>query len=235
MGVMVMETWVMQLEKKASPLSCWSALNKENGMARIEQSKFQDDEIYPVEASAWGKNAFYHNCEVVGHSPAFCICVNKLNAYKRGQRNFNPECIAAIEYNQCGAVKMLAAEVEKGQAIHFVNRTKLQEFNRGQEERAQSGFAPRESRTPAKPVFESARIKAMFDDPSPAPTVKAPVIKPVSTSFSSDGYAAAINAAVKQESQPLAAVVARAPSVPATGGMSLIEMARQQLAAKTTN
>lgn len=191
-------------------------------MARIEQDQFQDDEIYPVEESGTGRNAFYHQCEVVGHRPAYCICVGKVHAYNRGQRNFWPECITAMEYNQCGAVKMLAEEVAKGQAIHFINRIKLAAFNGLAEERANARFVPRESNVAAKPVFESAHVKAMFDGPPPAKAAPVPLKKSgtVLDHIDDTGYATAINAAIKENT---------ATPVTPIAGESLLDMARRMM------
>lgn len=188
-------------------------------MAKTATFDFQDDEIYPVEASRGGNNAFYKACDVVGHSPAYCICVNKVHAYDRGDRNFWPECITAINNNRCGAVSMLSDEQEKGVAVYFINRTKLQAFNQRREEAGNELFQPREP-VVSRPIFESAHVKAMFDKPEPAKSV--PVVSKRSVSvldkIDDAGYGAAINRAI--ESAPMAAVIA---------GESMLDMARRMM------
>lgn len=194
-------------------------------MARIEREEFRDLEEYPVEASRGGRNAFYKPCDVVGHSPAYCICVNKVHAYNRGDRNFWPECITAIDNNRCQAVGMLAEEQKAGKAIYFVNRTKLQEFTREQEELA---LGPKEE-VVRKPVFESAHVKAMFDGPAPA---KPKPLSSMSGHRVEDGYAKAINLAIAEASAPKP-VAEDVPKVQPIAGESLLDMARRMMAAKS--
>lgn len=93
--------------------------------------KFVDDETYPLEASASGDNAYYipHGCEC-SPRPAYASCLAKCSARKKGRLDERySDCSAAIGGKRCPALVMRKEEVEKGQALYFVSRPRLQAFN----------------------------------------------------------------------------------------------------------
>lgn len=93
--------------------------------------KFVDDETYPLEASASGDNAFYipHGCEC-SPRPAYASCLAKCAARKKGRLDERySDCSAAIGGKRCPALVMRKEEIDKGQALYFVSRPRLQAFN----------------------------------------------------------------------------------------------------------
>lgn len=93
--------------------------------------KFIDDETYPLEASESGDNAYYipHGCEC-SPRPAYASCLAKCSARKKGRLDERySDCSAAIGGKRCPALVMRKEEKEKGIALYFVSRPKLQAFN----------------------------------------------------------------------------------------------------------
>lgn len=191
--------------------------------------QFVDEEIYPAAASAGAWNAFYmSNCDVVGHRPAYCICVNKIQAMERdGKLPTGMSCEREIRHRECPALEMREQEVLADKAIYFVNRNKLQEFNRERERVEREKLL--EERQKAR---EANGKKSSRPAPTaaPAPTTAAP---------DTGSYADAINAAMREATKPPAPppkpVEPPAQQPPAQvapkAGLSLLELARQKMAA----
>lgn len=183
--------------------------------------KFEDIEIYLPHVSAGGNNAYYiDTCPVVGHRPSYASCLAKVEQRKAGRLpTAQSDCSASIGRCECPAQGMRQKELDAGQAMFFINRRKLNEFVAEREGRAM-GF--HEARPPASPPATR-----------PAPAPKKPVFAP------DEGYGAAINAALKKLPQapvpvPVAAQPNPAPTVAqAKAGMSLLELARLQLASQS--
>lgn len=94
--------------------------------------KYIDDEVYPVEASESGDNAYYlRGCEAIGSGrPNYASCLAKCKARKTGRLDERySDCSAAIGNKRCPALAMRKEELDKGVAIYFVSRPKMQMFN----------------------------------------------------------------------------------------------------------
>lgn len=190
---------------------------------------------YPPEQSAGGGNTYALSCRVVGWSPGYCVCLHKINAYERdGHLKSYPECDKGIGSKACLALELRAQERAAGKALFYVDRTLLRE-------EMDKHFA--ETSPPLRPVTTKKSaplptgITPRAEKPAPAP-VAAP--KKEVDAFDDGGYAAAINAAIK-EAQTAPAVAAPAPAPqksepkvvappPSTEkkGMSLLDIARIQ-------
>lgn len=194
----------------------------------LEQTVRDRQPSYPPEQSSAGTNTFtVKGCKAVGYTPGYCVCLHKLKAFERDKGlSSYPECERAIKDKACPAIGMRQEEQVAGQSLYYVDRTLLREEM-------------------DKTFAESARLAR--HKPAPAPVVKpepikAAVAKRVEQSLTTmptpeiDGYAAAINAAIKEtavapapvESKPEPKVDAPSPSsVPK--GLSFLEIARLQM------
>jgi hypothetical protein len=85
-----------------------------------------EQQINGVDASADGKrNAYSFACSVVGYRPNFSVCLHLMTQRKLGRLNVNyATCSAAIGNKTCPAIKMRKEELDKGQAIYFVERVR---------------------------------------------------------------------------------------------------------------
>lgn len=185
---------------------------------------FVDDEVYPAEASEQGCNAYYlDKCDHVGHRPAYAACLKKVAERQHGRLDAcNADCSAAIGKKDCLAAKMRKEEIVSGKAIYFINRQKLQAFYRSVEEieRAKLIATPVGQWSTKKP----SRSRSVETITTPPP----PPAKPKHfLDIDTGGYVDAINAATKTEVSKGVVM-----SAPAGAGMSLLEMARQMVAAK---
>lgn len=180
---------------------------------------FEDIEIYPLEASAKGTNACYvDTCLVVGYRPSYASCLAKVEARKEGRLpTAQADCSTAIGRCECPAQAMRKQEVEAGQAIFFINRRKLNDVVRLREGLTQEVLAD---------ALEHIKTK-LPNKASPKPAAPARHF----LDEANGGYEHAINAAMHKTATPPAAPAA--PSTPMKAGMSLLEMARAQLAAKS--
>lgn len=146
--------------------------------------EYSDDEVYPLEASKSGDNAFYINaCAIAGHSPSYAACLARIDANDKGELNsLYSDCGTAMCNGSCDAVKMRREEEAKGKAIFFVSRPKMQEFNNYRD-----SFKARGDDAPGNVGRDPVKYT-----PSKAPGFRAKSAIPESDG----GYAAAINAAL---------------------------------------
>lgn len=81
----------------------------------------------PPEVSGDGKrNAFHHQCSVIGNQQAYASCVDKLARRKHGALPpIFSLCSAAIGKKECQAIAMRKEELAKGQAIYFIERQRF--------------------------------------------------------------------------------------------------------------
>lgn len=187
----------------------------------IEAAVRDRQPTYPPEHSAAGVNTFtVKGCKVVGHTPGYCVCLNKIKAFERDRvLTSYPECERAISGKVCPALDMRREEQAAGKALYFIDRALLRE----EMDKAFAGVSARFA--PTKTVAPASKSVAATPAPTPAP-------KP---SFAEeDGYAAAINAAIKEAAQLVAAptpepkVVSPSPS-PVNKGLSMVERTRLQM------
>jgi hypothetical protein len=189
----------------------------------IEAAVRDRQPTYPPEQSAAGINTFtVKGCKVVGHTPGYCVCLNKIKAYERDKALTSyPECERAISSKVCPALDMRREEQAAGKALYFIDRTLLREEMDKTFAASSASFRPSKAVpvTPSKPTPAAPKPKA---DTSP---MSAP---------EEDGYAAAINAAIKEaatqpaEPIPEPKVVSPSPS-PVKQGLSMVERTRLQM------
>lgn len=92
--------------------------------------EFVDTEIYPVEKSAEGTNAYYcEYCPAAGYRPNYASCLRRISDHKKGLLESNETACAAPIANgkACMAAVMLDQEEKAGRALYYVNRKKMRE------------------------------------------------------------------------------------------------------------
>jgi hypothetical protein len=191
----------------------------------IETAVRDRQPTYPPEQSAAGINTFtVKGCKAVGHTPGYCVCLNKIKAFERDKALTSyPECERAISSKACPALDMRREEQTAGKALYFIDRTLLREEMDKAFASSSARFAPTKTAPASKPVAATPKPVA----PTPAPK---------SSFAEEDGYAAAINAAIKEAAQPAPApvptpepkVVSPSPS-PVNKGLSMVERTRLQM------
>lgn len=76
-----------------------------------------------------GENAYYFDCEIIGHRPSYFVCLHKM---KRREQGPLPEphqaCCAAMGNKQCTAVHMREKELLEGRSIYFVQRKRFEDM-----------------------------------------------------------------------------------------------------------
>lgn len=73
----------------------------------------------PPEASRAGRNRYYHQCEPVGSSRHYGVCLFTLEAFERGQKLNETPCVEAMRNGTCPALAMRKQERDAGQALYF--------------------------------------------------------------------------------------------------------------------
>lgn len=83
--------------------------------------------ILSPEVSGDGKrNAYHHQCAIIGNQQAYASCVDKLARRKHGALPaIFSLCSAAIGKKECPAIAMRKEELAKGQAIYFIERKRF--------------------------------------------------------------------------------------------------------------
>lgn len=88
-------------------------------------------QVYPVDASVGGKNAFYHWCNEVEQSRNYGVCLHLLGAFKEGRLKSDVEergdCAYAMARGRCPAIAMREQELNVGQALYYKPRTNYTE------------------------------------------------------------------------------------------------------------
>lgn len=166
---------------------------------------FQDPEVYPVSASATGKNATHINgCHIIGQSQPYAACLKRIREYVSGDPlETMRDCARAIGGPACRAWTMMQEEAKAGKALYFTNRDKLREY---------VGIIAsdlpqaRVSDVRPKPLPSGTKV----DSVQPTGVYKSP--KPVSAPIAAS-YADAINIALAETLTP-APVVNNAPTRP---------------------
>lgn len=171
---------------------------------------------FPIEFSADGKrNAFSHNCDIVGHSKNFAVCQHLIKERSSGRLEvLYADCSVAIGKKRCPAIAMMAKEKEAGKAIYFIERIK----NMGS-------------------ALMDAAIGMVVSRPVTNETSKAELPKSIDKSLVIDtgSYADALNSSLgevaKGEAKPKAKVVEKTQPQVVTGkNETLMEMAKRMLA-----
>lgn len=203
----------------------------------IEQAVRDRQPDYPPSKSAGGTNTFtVKHCKAVGFTPGYCVCLNKIAAFERdkGLASY-AECEKAISTKSCVAMGMRDEEQIAGRALYYVDRALVRE----EMDKAFAAAAPKfKTSTPPK-----------VSKPQPQPSsvsvaARVPAAKPETTSLIPDtpdnDYAAAINAAIQQETAKPAVTVEPekvpdpSPS-PVKKGLSMLEIVRMQMGKQSEN
>jgi len=187
--------------------------------------------IYPPEQSAGGTNTFtVKGCKAVGHTPGYCVCLNKIKAFERDKALTSyAECERAISSRACPAIAMREEERTAGKALYYIDRALLREEMDKAFAEANASFRPTKTTPAPKPEPTRTTAKKVSDHLTTMPT---PEI---------DGYAAAINAAIKEAAQQPASAPTPEPKVaspspsPVTSGLSMIERTRLQMGLNKEN
>ncbi len=197
----------------------------------VEQLVRSRQPDYPPEQSMSGTNTYAKHCEVVGWCPGYCVCLHKLDHYEReGSLKMYPECETGIRNKECQAINMRDMERAAGKSLFYVDRSLLREEmdKRFAEARvairkewggAASSPSPRRPAPVAKPV-------------APAVSKPAPVTKADALEQDDGGYAAAINAAIRETQQAPVAEEKPAPKVESPSpvkGRTLLDIARSHI------
>lgn len=145
------------------------------------------------------RNAYFLHCRLHGQQRPYAVCLHHADRVAAGKTSqLYTDCDRAIDSGTCQALGMHREELEKGQPIYFIERQK------------QPLSAPADSMTITTTEYtESGEVElrkhVLVALPNPAP--RAPV---------EGGYAAAINAALKEQREEIAQVspAAAAPATP---------------------
>lgn len=156
-----------------------------------QQLIYKDSEVYPLEMSESGRNAFYiADCDVVGHRPPYAACLHRISLNARKELKDNEDCVRAIQQGTCRALALRREEIKAGHAIHFINRDKLNEWNNERDravsaryqELVDSGKIVKRGKPPVdRPVIEPKVSSSSFMSElrSTAPTIKTMPARPV--------------------------------------------------------
>lgn len=95
----------------------------------------------PPEASRAGKNRYYHECEPVGSSRHYGICLFTIEAFERGQKLMEAPCVNAIKAGTCPALAMREREREAGRALYFVEADPAKAVDRAAAQRERNAVS----------------------------------------------------------------------------------------------
>lgn len=167
---------------------------------------------HPVTMSESPYNSYYlKHCAIVERPPAYASCLAKINSIEAGRiSDLSPECTAAIESGRCEALGMREQEKLKGIALFYYPSTFFR--NMKINNLTPQEDLPRAGTGPAKIPFVSSDPRAAnfagryreYVPPRPAkgeqPALAPVRAAPMPSFLESDdgGYAAAINAAMKE-------------------------------------
>lgn len=106
-------------------------------MSNIQAS---EDQLYPVEKSMSGKNAFYHFCDVLGNQQSYAVCMHTIKAIEEDRVKSDQfvDCQRACTHDTCPAKAMRAEERAAGHALYYKERTNLNPVNTRPEKEAQA-------------------------------------------------------------------------------------------------
>lgn len=207
----------------------------------IESAVQSRQPVYPPEQSGHGNNTYtVKGCAAIGYTPGYCVCLCKIKAFERdGALAHHTECEKAISGRTCRALAMRQEEQAAGKALFYVDRGLLREEMDKAFAAPVARFAPSKPTSTARHKFGTlvaTKPGAEYEESGESVRQVVKPAKPaVEPSFMpEDGYAAAINAAIKEAAQPAPApipkpkVVSPSPS-PVSKGLSMIEKARLQM------
>ena len=201
----------------------------------VEKEVMRRQPDYPPEQSMSGNNSYAMMCEHIGYRTGYCVCLHKINAFSIDKTRLNPypACEKAIRSTACPAISMKKEEAEAGKTLFYVDRLLLRE---AMDKHFEEASAARKS------DFFSAQMPDKRKKPTPPAATTAGTSRVqekvsndlVQSNSEENGYAAAINAAIREipKEEPVKVAAPVAAPVTEKKGLSLLEMARLQMAAK---
>ena len=76
-----------------------------------------------------GENAYYFDCDIIGHRPSYFVCLHKLKRREQGPLpDPHQSCCAAIGSRQCPAAHMREKELLEGRSIYFEQRKRFEDM-----------------------------------------------------------------------------------------------------------
>jgi len=131
---------------------------------------------FPVDASTWGKNSFYHHCDVTSQRKNFSVCctIKRFVDQKSTIPSGYEQCAEAIRNNTCPALAMRAEEVKAGRALYYMPKLKVNLTQKT----TQSIRGNRPAMSDSAKEKSAARIDKIFSKDKKVQTKSAPQIKP---------------------------------------------------------
>ena len=198
-----------------------------------------DSIIHPFSASASGQNAYnLDNCDKVGHRPPYASCLFKINEFDHGRLGSGGscgDCKNAMSAGTCPAQAMRKEEEIKGRSIYYIDRAELRKQNQNRDDQSAdkaTAMLTADRKTAHKSISAAEKRTASAPSYAPQPQTARHTPEPSGFTDEADGYAAAINRAMKEATAPI--VMAPKPTAPAANfakpGMSMVEIARAAMA-----
>lgn len=208
-------------------------------MSSIQAS---EDQLYPVEKSMSGKNAYYHFCDVRGAQASYAVCMHTIAAIEENRMKSDQfiECQRACTHNTCPAKAMRAEEKAAGRALYFKERVNVNPGNTRTEKEAQEnalsvssgkydmsnpsyarGWAQAGQKTSKEDGGKTIIHKPAFKNP-PAPAKKAGYVE--------EGMAELVNELMKEQPKKAAPSPSPAAVIKPMPGETPIEFAKRRAA-----
>lgn len=77
---------------------------------------------YPLEASSWGKNSYYHHCDHLNSRVNFSVCMHVMGKWEDNEKvtsSLYGSCCDRLEDGQCPALAMRKEELEAGESLYY--------------------------------------------------------------------------------------------------------------------
>lgn len=210
-------------------------------MSNIQVS---EDQLYPVEKSMSGKNAFYHFCDVRGAHASYAVCMHTIKAIEENRIKSDQfiECQRACTHDTCPAKAMRAEERAAGHALYYKERTNLNPVNTRPEKEAQAnalivssgkydmnnpsyarGWAQVGQKLGKENDGKTITHKPAFKNPPPAPAKK--------TGYVEEGMADLVNELMKEQpKQAPSSTTTTTTTIKPMPGETPIEFAKRRAA-----
>lgn len=194
-----------------------------------EPLAIEDQPPYPIEASEWGKNSLYHECEIVQQRKNVAICMQLNRIVARGDKvriEYEP-CKQAILTRACPAIRMREEEEAAGEALYYQPRRKVkmtQTTTRLDRPAASSSLISDETRHKREEQLD-ARVSGRHV-PKQKPASKSKPEQPIQMDMSK-----MLNDMMKKETRPEPKPVEKSAVIVRQPGESPLAFARRKMAA----
>lgn len=125
---------------------------------------------YPLEASGWGKNTYYHHCPVHNWQTNYAVCVTLIEKAENGLRKnlgSYAKCVDCIKSGECPAVAMRQQEKEAGHALYYQPRRELKKLTEPLADKPVSSLGSVTSRKPRPSIMSIPATAAESARPAP--------------------------------------------------------------------